>query len=244
MKKYIPIVILFLGVLVAIGAFFVLKGKNSQNTPTDGSNQDETVPEIALEKRPVVSLTPSADGHYLKLEIQKILIKADTLDYELTYKVPDGRTQGVPGTVKLTNTDNIVKDLLLGSESSGKFRYDEGVEGGNINITFRNQNGKSVAKFSTDFFLQTGKEQLNFTGGKLYSLDKLNNKTFYVSMNTIGYLGDSPSLPKESYGIFSSSLKGNSGILEGLDVYLWYKDNWMKIENGKSQDVGFFIILT
>jgi len=242
MKKYGPIVILFLGILVAIGAFFVLKGKNGQNSPIDDQNQEETVPEIAFEKRPAVSLTPSADGHWLKLEIQKIVINAATLDYELTYKVPDGRTQGVPGTVKLENSDNIVKDLLLGSESSGKYRYDDGVENGNLTLTFRDQKGKSVAKFSTDFFLQTAKEELHFSGGQTYKIDKLNNKTFYISMGTIGYPGSLPSSPTESYGIFSSSLKGNSGILDGLDAYLWYKGEWIKMENGKSPDVGFFII--
>ena len=241
MKKIIPIIILALGILIAFGAFMLIKGRSSQKEP-NGLTQDETVPEIAQDARPVVSLTPSADGHWLKMEIEKIVINAATLDYELTYKVPDGRTQGVPGTVKLANTDNIVKDLLLGSESSGKFRYDDGVENGNLNITFRDQNGKLVAKFSTDFFLQSGKEQINFTGGQLYTLDKLNNKTFYISMNTIGYPGNPPSTPKESYGIFSSSLKGNSGVLEGSDIYLWYKEGWVKIENGKSPDIGFFII--
>lgn len=242
MKKIVPIVILLLGILVAIGVFFLLKSKNGVNKPIDEPTQEETVPEIALEKRPVVSLTPSADGHWLKLEIKKILIEAATLDYELTYQVPDGRTQGVPGTVKLNTKDDITKDLLLGSESSGKFRYDEGVKEGLLVLKFRNSGGKLVAKFSTNFYLEYNTTELTFLNGGKYLLDK-QNKNFYVSMDTLGFIDNPSGLPDRVYGIFSSKDTGNSGKIESDGLHLYYKNDWYKIEDSKSPAVGYFITL-
>lgn len=243
MKKILPIVILILGILVAVSAFFIFKSKNANDEQVDEPVSEETVPEIALEKRPVVSLTPSSDGHWLKLEIKKLLIDASTLDYELTYKVPDGRTQGVPGTVKLTTKDDITKDLLLGSESSGKFRYDEGVENGNLSLKFRDINGKLVAKFNTEFLLQSKTQELSFFTDQKYSLDKLNLKNFYVSMDTLGYLGEPPSTPVSCYGIFSSASTGNSGTITLDNIYFYKNSEWVKIEDGESASVGYFIEL-
>ena len=45
--------------------------------------------DVALPERPVVSLTPTIDGHYLNLKIEKIVIDAKSLDYELLYKTKD-----------------------------------------------------------------------------------------------------------------------------------------------------------
>lgn len=154
MKKYLPLILIGVGILVLVGAFVAVRNGRSNSSTED----EETVKEIPAEERPLVSLTPSADGHYLKLTIAQIKVKnAASLDYELLYTLPDGRTQGVPGTVKLSGGD-IVKDLLLGSESSGKFRYDEGVEGGTLTIRFRDGKGKLLGKLSTKFtFASVGK---------------------------------------------------------------------------------------
>lgn len=152
MKKYLPLILIGVGLLLLVGAFFFVK--NSMNK---GGEEEETVKEIPVEQRPLVSLTPSSDGHWLKLKIEKIKVaKAASMDYELLYSLADGRTQGVPGTIKLDGSD-IVRDLLLGSESSGKFRYDEGVTGGTMTIRFRDVKGKLIGKLSTKFTLTSPK---------------------------------------------------------------------------------------
>src|SRR3972149_8163539 len=161
MKKFLPLIFLLLGVLVLVGVFFLIKGK--KEVPQD---EEEKVPEIAFENRPITSLTPSEDGHWLKLQIDKVKIKAKSLDYELLYKLPDGRTQGVPGTVDLSSTTKIERDLLLGSESSGKFRYDEGVEEGTLTLRFRNSKGILTAKFLTEFSLISDTKTLSSIDGK------------------------------------------------------------------------------
>lgn len=151
MKKYLPFILLLAGILIAMAAITVMKKGNSSKSNI--ANEEETVREVPMNQRPFISLTPSSDGHWLKLKIEQIKVEgAKSLDYELLYSLPDGRTQGVPGTVQLTGED-IVRDLLLGSESSGKFRYDEGVNNGTLTIRFRDVKGKLVGKFSTEFTL-------------------------------------------------------------------------------------------
>lgn len=230
MKKLLPIILLIIGVLVAIGVFLLMKNKNAKTSEGQGTDTEESVAEISLDKRPIVSLTPTSDGHYLKLEIKKIVIDAATLDYELTYKVPDGRTQGVPGAVKLTTKDDITKELLLGSESSGKFRYDEGVETGQLVLRFRDANGKLVAKFSTDFNLVApGRDIVSSDGDFKLTLDKPVAKTYFVVMDTVGYpgtekLNDSAKL----YGLFCSDNKKYAGSVEiaGSKAQYWDGSAW------------------
>lgn len=201
MKKYLPLILLGVGILVLLGVVFMLKGSKSGIV-----DEEETAKEIPQDQRPIVMLVPSVDGHYLKLTIAQIKVKGTaSLDYELLYTLPDGRTQGVPGTVKFTGGD-VIKDLLLGSESSGKFRYDEGVTGGTVNIRFRDSKGKLIGKLSTEFSMLTGVKTLQSKDGKFtYDLGKINKGVFYVTMMT--FAEPNPSsviIYKDGYAVFAS----------------------------------------
>jgi hypothetical protein len=138
--------------------------------------------------------------------------KASSMDYELLYTLPDGRTQGVPGTVKLTGAD-VVKDLLLGSESSGKFRYDEGVDGGTITIRFRDDKGKLIGKLSTKFGMQSNVTTLTSGDeGFTYELDKVAKGVFFVTMQTFSEPDPSTVVVYDSgYAVFASDGKEHSG---------------------------------
>lgn len=202
-KKFLPLILLGIGVLVLILVFVLIKNKKSE-VPTDDS---ETLTEIAFADRPFASLTPTSDGHYINLTIDKIkLAKAVSLDYELLYSLPDGRTQGVPGTVDLKGESKFERKLLLGSESSGKFRYDDGVEDGSLTIRLRDAKGKLLAKFSTKFHLQSSDQILtsidqNFS----YKLDKKPKGMYFITMETFGVMDSSvSSVESGPYGIFSS----------------------------------------
>lgn len=230
MKKVLPFIIIFVAILVSIGAYLLIKNKG--NVKIDSEAGVETVKETPLEKRPVVSLMPSDDGHWLKMEIKKIVIDAATLDYEMTYRVADGRMQGVPGTVKLTTKDDIEKDLLLGSESSGKFRYDEGVENGNLSLKFRSEDGKLVAKFETPFKLYSSQDKLESEDGIFsINLEKTPLKTFFVVMNVIGHPGDSKFDDNTGfYGLFASSddtFSGTVDIKESSEIKYWDANEWI-----------------
>lgn len=206
-KKNLPFVLVGVGVVILVVAFLLIKGGKKGII-----NEDSLVKDIPIEQRPIVSLIPTDDGHWLKLKIEQIKVEgASTLDYELLYSLPDGRVQGVPGTVKIEG--DVIRDLLLGSESSGKFRYDEGVETGTITIRFRNTKGKLIGKLSTKFRMQTGVKELSSEDGTFkYTLDKVPTGVYFLTM--MPFKEPNPSsvvIYQNDYAIFASDGQSHSG---------------------------------
>jgi hypothetical protein len=238
LKKYLPFILFGLGLVVLAGVLFWV----FMRPKAEGVSEDENVAEIPFEQRPFVTLTPTSDGHYLNMVVDRIVIEADTLDYELLYDLPDGRTQGVPGTVKLEG-NKVERELLLGSESSGKFRYDEGVEYGTVTFRFRDSKGKLVGKISTDFHLLTEVDQLSDKGGEFsYTLEETDDE-YFVVMNTLGLPSDfAGSVEKGPYGVLASAEGDYPGTvnLEGAHHYLDGK--WTQLTDKKSPNVGVFIV--
>ncbi len=215
MKKYLPVILLIVGILVLVGVVVAVKkatqGPTTENTPVE----EETAPELAKELRPFTSLIPKSDGHWLKLRVEDMKVpNAVSLDYELLYKTADGRTQGVPGTVAIKGVSMIERDLLLGSESSGKFRYDQGVEKGTLTLRFRNDKGKLVAKLVTDWHLQQDGPELTSVDGKFtYTLGKAATGVWFVTMMPFGAKQGASNVVVVSgdYAIFSSDGLAHSG---------------------------------
>lgn len=248
MKKFLPIILFLLGLIVVIVAFFVVRARR-QGASVD--EEETALIDVPLEERPVVSLTPTADGHYLNLKVEKIMVKgATSMDYELLYKVPGGPIQGVPGTVDLEGKDSFEAELLLGSESSGKFRYDEGVEEGTLTLRFRNDKGKLLVKFSTEFHLQDAMdgEFTTIDGNFTYRLiDKIGIEGYFVAMETFGFLGELPGdIVSGPYGLFGSDNVGSGGNVEmdGATKYFWNGDEWIKLDDEPSAGTGGVFIGT
>lgn len=220
MKRLIPI---FAGILVIIAlaiGFFVIKGKKGGDKTSD-TEKTANVPVLTEANWPAISLTPTDNpgvsgslGHWLVFKVEKINIPgAASMDYLLVYNTSDGGQQGVPGTVKLTGSE-VEKKLLLGSESSGKFRYDAGVETGTMTITFRDAKGKTLGKLSTDFHLQSGTAELTSTDGLFkYNLDKIAKNVYFVTMKTYLEPAASTVVWQNGYGVFASDGKPHTGTV-------------------------------
>lgn len=241
MKKFFPIILLGAGVIFLIVAFIVVRGR----AKTDVVEEEENVAEVPFNQRPFTSLTPTEDGHWLKLIIENAskVVGAVSVDYEILYKVSSGNVQGVPGTVKITS-DTIERDILLGSESSGKFRYDEGVEEGTLTLRFRNEKGKLTGKLMTEFHLQASVENLTSLDHEFsYKLDKVPKKGFFVVMNVFGLPEKFEGvLSKGPYGVFSSSKDKLSGKVDlSGSVYWWSGSEWKMLDSGKASDIGVFV---
>jgi hypothetical protein len=238
MRKFLPLILLLAGVLVMVAVYFLIIRK----PVSEEEVVEESVPEVALADKPVASLSPTADGHWLNLKIEKIKIKAASLDYELLYQLPDGRTQGVPGTISLDGQAMIERKLLLGSESSGKFRYDEGVEEGTLTLRFRDEAGKLMAKMATQFHLQSGTQKLSSIDGKFkVSLAKMSKKAFFVTMETFGLPADI-AVASGPYGVFSSTSEKLTGTIElaGGKIQRWSGSAWVP-ETGSTSVIGIFV---
>lgn len=242
MKKYLPILLFVAGIAVVALVFIVLRRGGTEEV-VDG--EEGALIEVSLEDRPVVSLVPTNDGHYLSLKIGEIDIPgAETMEYELLYDVLGGVTQGVPGSVDITTLSSYETELLLGSESSGKFRYDEGVEEGTMTIRFRNRDGKLLIKFSSDFHLQSGDQELTSIDG-VFSLNFEDTPDgFFVTMPTIGFPGKDTGDAKEGpYGVFSSEAIFPQGevTVGGGNVYLLEEGDWKMLEDNNTGAIGIFI---
>ena len=218
-------------VLIAVVGFFVLRGS---------ANQDFR--DLALTERPYVSLVPRSDGHWLKLTIENFKVEgASTLEYELIYQVPEGTTQGVPGTVEIAREDKVERDLLLGSESAGKFRYDEGVTDGELNLRFRNSSGKLLAQLSTPWRMLKGESELalnKFT----YKVDTPNEDEYLVVVDTFGLPKPLENATGEPYGVFASGGTPYPGTVTLASKMSRYDGaNWGAMESDQSPDIGVFV---
>lgn len=237
-KKLLPFILIVLGLVAVVVAFVVIKNKNK----SDSNEEDlSALIDVALIDRPVAKLIPSEDGHWLKLVVDKLVVsEAASMDYELLYKLPDGRTQGVPGTIKLSGSKSIERDLLLGSESSGKFRYDEGVESGTLTLRYRNEKGKLIAKFVTEFSLVNGvKDIASKDGGFNATLDKASD-SYFVAMETFGIPDEAPGeVVAGPYGLFSSSESDLDGEVKmNGQIYHYSGSAW---EDSFSEATGIFV---
>lgn len=248
MKKNLFILILFLvGILIFITGVFLFKGKGAPQsgkllTPTP----EGVLIETPLNERPFVTLTPREDGKELTLDIKGIK-NATTVEYELQYFSGD-LSRGVIGTVELEGEDNLSRKLLLGTCSRNVCKYDENVSQGTLTLRFRAKVG--VRKFTSDFHLQTGKEELSSVDGKFKLTGKLSPTAFYITISTIGLPqaleGEVVSGP---YGVFTS---GSDSIKSGEisftapennlgKIYAWTGKQWQEIEAFKINQLTTFI---
>ena len=233
-KKNFPVVAAVSAVvIIAIGLFIFKRG---------GGNQDYRT--LSLEESPYVRLVPREDGHWLKLIIANFEVSgAATLDYELIYDVPGLATQGVPGTIEIDGSDTVERDLLLGSESSGNFRYDEDVEAGTLNLNFRSSNGKLLAELSSDWrLLKDTTDIFSADGDFNLVLDEPNSSHFIVVMSTFGLPMPLENAKGVPYGAFSSGGEPYPGTLDfGDNVVRWDGDGYRDVEGDTVPNIGTFV---
>jgi hypothetical protein len=241
LKKYLPFIILGVGVFVLVGVFIMVKGKKAVAPVED---EEAGLMEVALADRPVVSLTPDAEGHYLTLSVEKLLKSASTGEYILEYQTQDGISQGTSGEIDMSQ-DTYENKLLLGTESSGKFRYDESVETGAVTLLFRNEKGKLLVKFKSDFHMQADTSELTSTDGSFtYKLDKTSKGTLFITMGSIGVPKETTGEPKSGpYVVRSSDGDAFAGTvsMDGANVYHFDGGDWAELTNGASTELGFFV---
>jgi len=238
MKGKLPLILLGIGVLVVLGAIAMRGGGGGS------SSEEDNVPELPFSQRPYTSLVPTEDGYYLRLIVENINVpSAASMDYELYYDTSEGITQGIPGKVNLDGKDSIERELLLGSESSGKFRYDEGVDDGTLTLRFRDSSGKLIGKVAGQWAFLSNTTELPSLDGKFkYTLEEAVEDVYFVVMPTFGLPGAASfEVASGPYGVFASQKGPYPGTvsLSGT-LYGWYGDSWETL-SGSSDDTGVFV---
>lgn len=213
MKKYLPVFLVFVGVIVLLGVLFLLPKKK---TPTVVA-PEPTIAPLSVKEMPYINLIPSADGHQFKLMVDKIT-GAKTLEYELVYLVGDLQ-RGVIGSLEISSLP-VSKDMLLGSCSKNVCKYDEGVNDGILTIKLR---GNGIQKYELPFKLQnlsSAKNGLVSQDNKFVFKGKLEKNNYYVTLST-GGIPNPPTgeIVSGPYGVFTSGSPDIKGVIK------WNLDN-------------------
>ena len=201
--KYFPIIILSAFFLSACGKMT----KTNNVTPTPAPKELE----LSEKEKPIISLIPRQDGHELKLIIDNIPQSISDIEYELIYSAIDEGLEmekGVGDTIKVTSP-KIERDLLLGTSSCTngcKYKYDQGVVGGTLSLTFLTVNNQSL-RYETPFVLKTSAD-IKKDGGLSLNLENFQIKA--TSTSKSDYFILIKNLPSY-YSVFSNG-KGSGNI--------------------------------
>lgn len=148
-KKILTIVLVSTLFLSSCG-----KTTTTAPVPTPTVVKKPKLTQITFDKPAEISLTARPDGRELNLTISKIPSEVKKLEYELLYTAKDGKSEiekGLGDTLEAI-TDPVERKLLLGTSSCTngcKYRYDEGVTGGTLKLTYLTQdNGVNIQEIT------------------------------------------------------------------------------------------------
>lgn len=158
---------MFKKLFIVFLAFFTLSACGKKSAPAPTPTPAPKLVEIPASERPDISLIPREDGHMIFIRMNNIKDDITSIEYELLYTASDGTAEiekGVGDTIKEISK-SLERKALLGTESCTngcKYKFDEGVNGGTLTVTFTNNSGQMYT-FTTPFALASA-SQLKKTG--------------------------------------------------------------------------------
>jgi hypothetical protein len=126
-------------VLIAGGVIAKVALTGKDQAPADSGQQKKRIAEpvnvLPVTDRPVVTLSPAADGHNVSITVSELKKPATEVEYELEYQA-GSLLQGAFGNLELGALP-ASKQLLLGSCSAGgACTFHEDVQGGTLLMRF------------------------------------------------------------------------------------------------------------
>jgi hypothetical protein len=154
------VIIAIAGIILLCG--FLLFGKLTTNYQLPTANRptptEEPLEQLPAEKQPKVSLDFSSDAHFVTVNIGNLY--ATSLEYNLIYEAVVKKTRiqtGVNASEKLDGQTSYSQRQLLGSESSGKFTYHTDIKNALMELTLRDDRGRSIFTATYPFEVTPGK---------------------------------------------------------------------------------------
>jgi hypothetical protein len=243
MKKFIVILIIL--TLVGAGYFGYKKffAKKEEKSKVVTSKKRNPVNILDLEKRPYVTLIPREDGHEVAMSIANLHYGEDRVEYELEYQAGT-LLQGAGGRIDFNEeAPPVTKNLLFGSCSKGKCKYDEDVSGGSLTLHFE---GKEDYSLKGEFTLgkMADKEGVFQSRDVKVSLDVgeegLDDDVFVMVASTMGLPGEvEGEVIAGPVGFFTAdrvSIEEATLTFKGIDkegdlkVLGWDDADWQKYE--------------
>jgi len=241
--------LLIINFLMLITGCFILSGcaPKKTNLPPSTGNQEISSPtkppNQTVSKAPFVQLIPSADGHWVNLEVKNIKSGTKSVDYELIYFAGEQGNKierGVAGTVELKGETSLTRKILFGSESCTtgkcKYKFDENISEGMLTLKLKGDSG--TEKYESAFRLQKGpegKEGLNAGDGVFnFVSDGLPKNTYFLTMSTFGLPAETTGeVGLSPYGIFPLILaKGTVSFKtaeQSARILFWDNGKWQEL---------------
>lgn len=132
-------------VIILIGILLKLNWSKQETAPE--AVKDEVLPQTQLlptvEPSVVVTLT-SANKKEVLLTIAGVPPGTTSIEYELSYLARGDLPKGVIGTIPITDEKEIERKITLGTCSSGRCVYDQGVEKVKVSLKFNGDYGSRL----------------------------------------------------------------------------------------------------
>lgn len=244
--------ILLIGCLAAL--CLVLTGCKKKEEPQPVVKTQPLINQKPVKERPYATLNPTDDGHSIDLTIYDSA-GAHLVEYELEYQA-GSMLQGAFGRIDFsTESLPVTKNLLFGSCSKGKCKYDEGVSGGSLTLRYEGTDSFAV-KGEFSYQNMTERQGVFASRDSKVSLDVgpkgLPANTYLVVANTLGLPGEvEGEIVAGPYGFFTPDAeKINNATLswqtkqtpEGTKVYGWVDGDWQEFNQNLATEAGLISV--
>ena len=137
-----------LAIVISIGlVVFFINFNKPKHKPKQENPQDEILPKSEIiptvDANVVVDLT-SKNNKEVLLNINQISSGTKSIEYELSYLAKGDLPKGVIGTIQIKNENTIERKITLGTCSSGKCVYDQGVKKIKVSLKFIGDYGSRI----------------------------------------------------------------------------------------------------
>lgn len=143
-KRQIIVVAVLVGLLLIGGGYYLLfANKSAKPAPVQQQVEEEVVPTIAIDDLGL-EFTARSDGKAVRFSIDNIK-DIQSVDYELSYMAKGNLPRGAIGSLDVKSSQTVLKSdyIELGSCSSGKCKYDEGVSSIKLILKITKADGKT-----------------------------------------------------------------------------------------------------
>lgn len=193
-STYIIAAVAFVILLLGIYFLFIFKKSQQNIQPSDSSTGEiKQVSDIALAKRPYVTLTPTSDGAEIIMSIQN-MGDFNNIEYELTYQADNPSSagtkieRGATGSDVNTKDSSYKKSILLGTASRGVRSPDRGIVDGKLTIHLFKDQQEYLSETNWDLSAVGSTENVlkSRDGNVSIELPNLGKDYWVVLANTIG----------------------------------------------------------
>jgi len=223
----------------------ILSKRKKQEKKKPKITSFETVNQLALEKRPYIIIEPKSKtrpqdyGYWMTTTISNAS-NYQFCEYEVEYQ-SSNLIQGFMHRFDISGKDKISQEGFFGSESKGKYKYDEGVKSGSVLLKFfKNDKDYDILKTYFNWLKVVDQDGVFISNDAKASLkidsSDLKPTDYLVVFSTLGLpkniKGTVLSLPYGFYSRRPTKLKSavltikSKKDLTGAKILGWNGNNW------------------